>query len=419
MEEKKTIKSWQLILAIILTVVVTSIGTLFLYYNYLVGKGVLISSNNANSGFVDTIKSTVSDVFVSGYDENATLEEKLNVIRSILEKYYLYSDEIDGTDLIDSALKGYVAGLGDEYTELMTNAEYESFAETMSDYVGIGIYVAETTSGETVIIGAVGNDSPAYEAGIETGDVIVKVDGVDVTELELDDVVSKVKGEEGTTVKVTVERDDEELEFEVERKDIKVYEITYKMVSDDIGYIDFDQFTEEAADEFKTAYEKLKKSGAEKLIIDLRNNTGGYVSTAEDILDLFLDEGEIEYITVDNNGNETTTISQNGKTIDMPVVILTNEYTASASEILTGCLKDLGIATVVGTTTYGKGVIQNVIPILNGAAYLKVTTMKYVTPNKNEINEVGITPDKEIELEDETKDGELDNQIKEAIKILE
>lgn len=384
------------VITIIVTALVSIVITAFLYYTYLNSKGAIAES----------------------FDSSASVEDKLNVIRTELEKYYLNSDEIEDSELVDSALKGYVAGLGDEYTELMTAKEYEELEQELSEYVGIGIYVGQSLDGEAVILAPVGDESPAFKAGIKTYDVIVKVNGEDVTGLELDEVTNKIKGKEGTKVKITVDRDGEEKEFEVERKSIKVSEIKYEMIDNDIGYIDFDSFTETAHTEFANAYKELKKQGAKKLIIDLRDNTGGYVETAESILDMFLNKGETEYITVDNKGNEVTTTAKGNKVIDIPVVLLTNEYTASASEIMAGCLKDHGLVTIVGTKTYGKGVIQSVFPILDNSAYLKITTMKYMTPNKNEINKVGIEPDKVVELDEETLDDKLDNQMEEAIKIL-
>lgn len=395
---KKTgFKGWQVIIIMIVTAIVASVASTFVYYNYLEKKEVIVNT----------------------YDENSTLEKKLNEIRTALDRDYLNNKDIDNDKLLEAALKGYVNGVGDEYTELMTKTEYDSLTEQLSDYVGIGVYVAQTTSGEVVILAPVGKDSPAFAAGVKEGDIIVKVDGEDVAGMALDQVVAKMKGQENTKVKVTVKREDKEHEYEITRKDIKVAEITSKMLDNEIGYIDFDSFTEEAGKEFEDAYNDLKSKGAKKLIIDLRNNTGGYVSTAERIMDLFLDKGEIEYITVDNKGNELTTVSRTGKTINMPVVILINEYSASASEIFTGCMKDHKLATVIGTKSYGKGVIQTIKPILGGDAFLKVTTMKYVTPDKNEINKVGITPDKEIELkESEKNNDEIDNQIEEAMKTL-
>lgn len=384
------------VITIIVTALVSIVITAFLYYTYLNSKGAIVES----------------------FDSSASVEDKLNVIRTEIEKYYLNSDEIEDSELVDAALKGYVAGLGDEYTELMTAKEYEDLEQELSEYVGIGIYVGQSLNGEAVILAPVGDESPAFKAGIKEYDVIVKVNGEDVTGLELDEVTNKIKGKEGTKVKITVDRDGEEKEFEVERKSIKVSEIKYEMLDNNIGYIDFDSFTETAHTEFANAYKELKKQGAKKLIIDLRDNTGGYVETAEAILDMFLNKGETEYITVDNKGNEVTTTAKGNKVIDMPVVLLTNEYTASASEIMSGCLKDHGLVTIVGTKTYGKGVIQSVLPILDKSAYLKVTTMKYMTPNKNEINKVGIEPDKVVELDEETLDDKLDNQMEEAIKIL-
>ena len=384
------------VITIIVTALVSIVITAFLYYTYLNSKGAIVES----------------------FDSSASVEDKLNVIRTEIEKYYLNSDEIEDSELVDAALKGYVAGLGDEYTELMTAKEYEDLEQELSEYVGIGIYVGQSLNGEAVILAPVGDESPAFKAGIKEYDVIIKVNGEDVTGLELDEVTNKIKGKEGTKVKITVDRDGEEKEFEVERKSIKVSEIKYEMLDNNIGYIDFDSFTETAHTEFANAYKELKKQGAKKLIIDLRDNTGGYVETAEAILDMFLNKGETEYITVDNKGNEVTTTAKGTKVIDMPVVLLTNEYTASASEIMAGCLKDHGLVTIVGTKTYGKGVIQSLYSILDNSAYLKITTMKYMTPNKNEINKVGIEPDKVVELDEETLDDKLDNQMEEAIKIL-
>ncbi len=395
-DNKKSIGVDKIIPIILITFIISSLVTMFIYYKYLDEKNVIVTSYNSNS----------------------SLEDKLNLIRKELENNYLNSDEINDTKLVDAALKGYVSGIGDEYTELMTAKEYKSLEEQLSEYVGIGIYVGQSKDGEAVILGAVGKDSPAYEVGIKTYDVIVKVEGEDVTGLSLDEVVSKIKGKEGTKVKVTMKRDNKELDFEVERRSIKVSEISSKMLENNIGYIDFGSFTEDAYNEFLEAYKELEKKGAKKLIIDLRDNTGGYVEIAEEIMDLFLNKGEVEYITVDNKKNEIVTTAKTDKVINMPVAILTNEYTASASEIFTGCMKDHKLATVIGTKSYGKGVIQTVKPILNGDAYLKITVMKYVTPNKNEINKVGIKPDIELELDEKTLKNKLDNQIERAVKEL-
>ena len=395
-DNKKSIGVDKIIPIILITFIISSLVTMFIYYKYLDEKNVIVTSYNSNS----------------------SLEDKLNLIRKELENNYLNSDEINDTKLVDAALKGYVSGIGDEYTELMTAKEYKSLEEQLSEYVGIGIYVGQSKDGEAVILGAVGKDSPAYEVGIKTYDVIVKVEGEDVTGLSLDEVVSKIKGKEGTKVKVTMKRDNKELDFEVERRSIKVSEISSKMLENNIGYIYFGSFTEDAYNEFLEAYKELEKKGAKKLIIDLRDNTGGYVEIAEEIMDLFLNKGEVEYITVDNKKNEIVTTAKTDKVINMPVAILTNEYTASASEIFTGCMKDHKLATVIGTKSYGKGVIQTVKPILNGDAYLKITVMKYVTPNKNEINKVGIKPDIELELDEKTLKNKLDNQIERAVKEL-
>ena len=216
---------------------------------------------------------------------------------------------------------------------------------------------------------------------------------------------SKVKGPEGSKVKVKVLRGEDELTFDVERAAIKVYEIKSEMLENNIGYIDFDSFTDTSADEFENAYKAL--------------NTGGYVQSALNIADLFVNKDEKLLITEDKDGERTINYSKHGKTINMPVVVLVNEYSASASEILTGILKDYDVATIVGTRTYGKGVIQNVYPKVLGGA-LKVTTAEYFTPKENKIHKVGIEPDEEVQLDKtiDTLTRENDNQLQKAIDLL-
>ena len=279
-------------------------------------------------------------------------------------------------------------------------------------------------SSDAVIIGVIDDDTPAGKAGIQAGDIIKEVDGEDVSGKGTEYVSSKVKGKEGTKVSMKVLRGDQEIEFTMTREQVKVYKIKHEMLENNIGYIDFDSFTDTSADEFKEAYNDLKNNGATSLIVDLRNNTGGYVKSALEIADLFVDSGKTLLITEDKDGNKTVQKSSNGKTIDMPVVVLVNEYTASASEILTGIFKDYGIAKVVGTKTYGKGVIQEVYPDVLGTEIggaLKVTVSEYFTPNENKINKIGITPDVEIELNEDdsvkiTK--ENDAQLQKAIELL-
>lgn len=396
-DERKYNEKVKIIIAILITFIVTFCLTIFLYYTYLSNQGALIKK----------------------YESSEDISDSLDEIRTIIDR--VYKGEVNDENLKDAAIKGYVEGLGDEYTEFMTASEWESLDSTLSDYVGIGIYLAEKKdTGETVVLGTVHEDSPAAQAGIQAGDIIKEINLEDVSTKGSEYISSKIKGIEGSTVKIKVLRGEEELVFDIERRSIKMYQIKLEILNGNIGYIDFDSFTDTSYEEFKTAYESLVSQGAKSLIVDLRDNTGGYVNSALNIADMFVDEGKTLLITEDKNGNREEEYSKTGKVIDMPVVVLVNEYSASASEILTGILKDYGVAKIVGTKTYGKGVMQSIFTgILNGA--LKVTTAEYFSPNGNKINKVGIEPDEVVELdisEDELLTRENDNQLQRAIEIL-
>lgn len=400
-EDRKYMTRVKVIIAVMITFVITFCGTIFLYGKYLSNKGLMINSYKSSDSIVDQI----------------------NALRTVIEEKY--KGEIDDDKLTQAALKGYVEGLGDEYTEFLTSDEWEDLDSSLSEFVGIGVYMFQLKStNETIIIGTIDDDTPAAKAGIKAGDIIKEINLEDVSTKGSEYISSKIKGTAGSTVKIKVLRGEEELTFDVERAEIKVYKIKHEMLQNNIGYIDFDSFTDTSYNEFKAAYEDLKNNGATSLIVDLRNNTGGYVDSALNIADMFVDSGKALLITEDKNGNRYTQSSKNSKEIDMPVVVLVNEYTASASEILTGILKDYKLATIVGTTTYGKGVIQEVYPDVLGkdiGGALKVTVSEYFTPNGNKINKVGIEPDEKVELDDSestdiTKD--TDTQLQKAIEIL-
>lgn len=400
-EDKKYNVRVKVIVAVMITFIITLCGTVVVYDKYLSHKGLIIKD----------------------YESSGDIANDINLLKTVIEKKY--KGEIDDSKLEQAALKGYVEGLGDEYTEFLTQDEWDDLDSSLSDFVGIGVYMSQLrSSSDAVIIGVIDDDTPAGKAGIQAGDIIKEVDGEDVSGKGTEYVSSKVKGPEGTKVSIKVLRGDQEIEFTMTREQVKVYKIKHEMLENNIGYIDFDSFTDTSADEFKEAYNDLKNNGATSLIVDLRNNTGGYVKSALEIADLFVDSGKTLLITEDKDGNRTVQKSSNGKTIDMPVVVLVNEYTASASEILTGIFKDYGIAKVVGTKTYGKGVIQEVYPDVLGTEIggaLKVTVSEYFTPNENKINKIGIIPDVEIELNEDdsvkiTK--ENDAQLQKAIELL-
>ena len=400
-EDKKYNVKVKVIIAVMITFIITLCGTVILYDKYLSHKGLLVKN----------------------YESSEDISNDLDLLRSIVEEKY--KGEIDDDKLKQSALKGYIEGLGDEYTEFLTKDEWDDLDSSLSEFVGIGVYMSQLkSSNDAVIIGVIDEDTPAGKAGIQAGDIIKTVEDEDVSGKGVEYVSSKVKGPEGTKVSIKVLRGDQEIEFTMTREQVKVYKIKHEMLENNIGYIDFDSFTDTSFDEFKEAYTDLKNNGAKSLIVDLRNNTGGYVKSALEIADLFVDSGKTLLITEDKDGNRTIQKSSSDKTIDMPVVVLVNEYTASASEILTGILKDYGIAKIVGTKTYGKGVIQEIYPDVLGTKIggaLKITVSEYFTPSENKINKIGITPDEEVELNEDSSvkiTKENDAQLQKSIELL-
>lgn len=349
------------------------------------------------------------------------LINKLYTVRRIIDEEYV--SEIKEEDLVEGAVKGYVDGLGDEYTEYFTKSEMEEFkAEVQGNYVGIGIYMMQNVKENSIVILYPIEGSPAEKAGLKTGDIIKKVDDTEFTGEDFEKISTYIKGKEGTKVKIEVERKGEKLTFEVERKKIDLYPIKSEMLQNNIGYIKISSFDDDCAKEFKQIYNELNKSNKLKgLIIDLRNNGGGIVDEALDMADFILDKDKIELISINKKGEEEITKSKSNPVINVPIVVLVNGNTASASEIFAAALKENDKATIVGEKTYGKGVIQELISLRDGSG-IKVTIEEYLTPNRNKINKVGITPDKEVTLPDTVTsiyniEKTDDTQLQEAIKL--
>ena len=349
------------------------------------------------------------------------LINKLYTVRRIIDEEYV--SEIKEEDLVEGAVKGYVDGLGDEYTEYFTKSEMEEFkAEVQGNYVGIGIYMMQNVKEKSIVILYPIEGSPAEKAGLKTGDIIKKVDDTEFTGEDFEKISTYIKGKEGTKVKIEVERKGEKLTFEVERKKIDLYPIKSEMLQNNIGYIKISSFDDDCAKEFKQIYNELNKSNKLKgLIIDLRNNGGGIVDEALDMADFILDKDKIELISINKKGEEEITKSKSNPVINVPIVVLVNGNTASASEIFAAALKENDKATIVGEKTYGKGVIQELISLRDGSG-IKVTIEEYLTPNRNKINKVGITPDKEVTLPDTVTsiyniEKTDDTQLQEAIKL--
>lgn len=404
MEEKKRFKVYKIIMLVVIVAFITFMITSIGMYQLLSDKG------GSNAGIL--INSSSSD---------ATLTTTLNRYRRLIDKYYL--GEVDEEKLKEGAIKGYIEGLDDPYTEYISKEDMKDYLEdTMGNFVGIGIYMVKNTEANKVQVLAPIKNSPAEKAGILPGDLIVAVDGVNYTGDDMSVVSSKIKGEEGTTVKVEMLRGTDTKTFELKRENIKVNPVEGKVLTNQIGYIEFSSFDEGTAEDFKAKYEELQKQGIKSLIIDLRNNGGGIVDEALEIADYIADKGSVLLYEVDKNNNEEVKKSEHDPIITVPIVILTNENTASSSEILAGALKDLGKAKTCGVKTYGKGVIQQVLTLGDGSG-IKITSEKYLTPNKTEINKIGIEPDEKVELPKTVENVLLveekdDTQLQKAMEML-
>ena len=408
MEEERYLKKqrfYKTVMLVILTAFLTFIFTTI----YITNK------YNLNDG-----EQTISSLFgTSSSDDKLT--KSLKNIKSLLKKYYL--NDIDEDKAIDGAITGYVASLGDQYTEYIPKDEMQEYTQNlMGNYVGIGIYMAQNTKDNTIVVISPIKYSPAEEAGILPGDIIKKIDGTEYNGDSMDAAANNIKGVEGSTVKLEIQRGQEIKTFEITRKKITTNPVISEKLENNIGYLEVSSFDENTAENFKAKYEELKSQGITSLIIDLRNNGGGLVEEALKIADYIVPKDKELLVTVDKDGKEKVEKSKEDILIDMPIVVLVNKNSASSSEILAGALKDLNEATIVGNTTYGKGVIQQLLQLRNGAG-LKVTVEEYYTPNRTKINGVGIEPNEKVDLPDSVEnplsvDRQDDTQLQKAIELL-
>lgn len=387
MEEERNQKVYKVIMLVALTAIVTFLLTAIFMYKKFDNVYSTVGGNSALSSNVSTTS-------------EKSLLKVLQEFKTILQNQYI--GDIDEEKMAEGAIKGYIEGLGDPYTEYLTVEEMKELTEeTDGKYVGIGVYVANNSSDNTILVVGVMNGSPALEAGMQAGDIITKIDGTEYKGEELSKATSVLKGEEGTEVKVIVLRDGKEIELTITRKTISVEHVASEMLDNQIGYIQIDAFDDGVAEAFEEKYNQLKEQGIKGLIVDLRSNGGGVVDEATDIASMFTEKGKTVLITKSKTEKEEDTKSNRDPIVkDIPVVVLVNEGTASASEILAGALKDNYGAKIVGKKTYGKGVIQTVYRLTDGSG-LKITTDEYFTPNHTSINKVGIEPDVEVDL---TKD---------------
>lgn len=377
-----------------------------------------------------------------------TLERKLNMLQRIVDEYFLFDEDMDKVEA--GIYKGMMSGLDDPYSVYYTPEEYEALSEeTEGVYCGIGVLVSQSIDTGLITALRVFPGSPAEEAGMKKGDILYKVEDIDASSEELDVLVQQyIRGPEGTFVNLTVVRDGEEIDLHIERRMVENATVEHQLLEDKTGYIMVTQFDIVTGDQFKAAVDDLEAQGMERLVIDLRDNPGGVVQSCVDMAAYILPEdkfdgtilsmatktgkaeryycedGEIRHEVYDGAPRDDLYPRKDGHELNIPIAVLMNGQSASASEVFAGALQDYGKAVLVGTTSFGKGIVQSLIPLTDGSA-VKLTVAHYYTPGGSDLHEKGLTPDVEVKLElDEDLKGQYDipldrdNQVQKAIEVL-
>ncbi len=347
---------------------------------------------------------------------------KITALEGLIELNYL--GEIDPEAEENGLYKGLVESLNDPYSEYYTAEEYEdNFTRVTKQYYGIGATLTQDPDTNLVSVVYVYPDTPAERAGLKVGDILFSVDGIEGSSVTLDEYVDQIRGEAGSSIHVVVVREgvDEDLEVDITREEITLPTVQSEMLDDDIGYLYISNFAANTAEEFEEAVEDLTKQGMKAMILDVRYNPGGILSSVVQILDDILPQGTVVY-TEDKYGKRTDEVSDDEHVMHLPIAVLINENSASASEILAGAIRDYDYGTLIGTTTYGKGVVQKTFALNDGSA-VKLTIEEYFTPDGENINGKGIAPDIELEYEflggdEDEYDYSLDNQVQKAVEVL-
>ena len=375
-------------------------GSVKIYQTYRV-YGRLASGSSAETESVANEKTT----------------EKLGVLENTIKQYFW--QDVDESTLEEGVYKGLLESLDDPYSVYYTHDELVQLQQqTEGIYYGIGAYISQDNEMGYVRVSKIIKNTPAEASGLQQADYLYKVDGEDMQGKDSSYVVSKIKGEAGTKVTITVVREGatDPIDIEVERQKIESPTVEYQMLDNDMAYIQITEFDLVTTEQFEEAYKQAQADGMKGLILDLRSNPGGNLSTVCDIARMILPKGLIVY-TEDKYGKREEYTCDGANQIKVPLVVLTNGYSASASEILAGAVKDYGIGTLVGTTTYGKGIVQKVINLSDGSA-VKLTVSNYFTPNGNNIHKIGIDPDVEVEFDAEQYKNGVDNQLEKAKEVL-
>jgi carboxyl-terminal processing protease len=385
---------------------------------------VTVFANKINENLLrenDSVKTENTSASAAEVTDQDILK-KIDKLEGLIDKYYM--EKVDKNTMAEGIYKGLLQSLDDPYSVYYTKEEYTSLMESSSGvYYGIGATVSSDVKTGVLSIVKPFVGGPAYEAGLLPGDVLYKVNDEEVTGKDITEVVGKIKGEEGTKVNVTIIREGkaDPIEFTITRRKVEVPTIEYEMLDNKIGYIAITEFDEVTAEQFRQALADLEKQGQKGLVIDIRNNPGGLLDTVVDMLDRMLPDGLIVY-TEDKYGNRDEYKSDGKEEFKKPLAVLINGNSASASEIFAGAIQDYKKGTIVGTTSFGKGIVQSILPLTDGTA-IKVTVSKYYTPEGRNIHKIGISPDVTVELDDALRqkvviEKKEDNQLQKAISIL-
>lgn len=373
-------------------------GITYIKENPIFTKGALVGATATAviMLFIGTISGAINILNIgNGKVITSDVMKKIQLIDSAIDQYFLY--DVDEEMLVDMIYAGYVVGLGDDYSNYYNEAATKALMESTSgEYSGVGAMLSQSATTGVISITNVYDGTPAKSAGLQVGDILIKVDGEDITGEELSPVIDRIKGEEGTRVELTLLRgeDNEEYTVGVTREVVETNTVEYEMLSNKIGYIMVDQFDKVTTAQFETALESLKSQGMESVIFDIRNNPGGSLTVVCDMLDMLIEDGLLVY-TEDKNGNRSEKKATPYQSLDIPMAVLVNGNSASASEIFAGAIQDYELGVIIGQTTYGKGVVQQLIDLRDGTT-LKLTISEYFTPLGRNIHGIGIEPDIEV-----------------------
>ena len=363
------------------------------------------------------VSSGFNVIINAGNGISGATKSKLMNLEGIIDQAYLYNDKLDKEALKDGVYKGFIQAVGDPYTVYYNEKETKELFESIDgEYSGIGAVLSQNINTGIIVINNVYDESPAEKGGLKDGDIILKIDDHELNGEEISEVVTWIRGEKGTDVNVTVLRDKKEVECVVTRDVVKVETVEHKMLDDATGYLRITEFDDVTLDQFKDHMAQLENEGMKGLVIDLRSNPGGNLDITVEMLKEILPKGVI-VSTKGRNGNEKVYSNDEDNTFDKPLVVLVDGYTASASEIFSGAVKDYGIGTIVGTQTFGKGIVQSILDLRDGTS-LKVTVAEYFTPSGENIHGKGITPDVVVEFPEDISEVESDVQLDKAVEII-